>query len=86
MANNDTQLITGLVNTMLGLKHCPTVTVLPDDPLIDSGLTSLDVVKLVFQVEAALNLEFPPETITPANFASIAAIAALAGRLQTRAA
>jgi acyl carrier protein len=52
-----------------------------DDVLIDVGLTSLDLVKLVFRVEAEFDLTIPVSDITPANFRTIVAINALVSRL-----
>jgi acyl carrier protein len=49
-------------------------TLLPDDNLRDAGITSLDMVNIVLQVEAACDVTIPDREITPANFRSIAAI------------
>jgi len=75
------QRIKRLVDELLGLRDMQ-FTVEPDDPLIDSGLTSLDVVRLVFLIEADLNIEFPPNDITPANFRTLDTINTLVSRLQ----
>lgn len=51
-----------------------------DDVLMEVGLTSLDLVKLVFLVELEFDLTFPTSEITPGNFRSIAAIDQLVTR------
>jgi acyl carrier protein len=52
-----------------------------DDILIDVGLTSLDVVRLVLLVETEFDLMLPITEITPANFRSISTISRLVSRL-----
>jgi acyl carrier protein len=52
-----------------------------DDILIDAGLTSLDIVRLVLLVETAFDLMLPITEITPANFRSISTISRLVSRL-----
>jgi acyl carrier protein len=47
---------------------------LPDDNLRDAGITSLDMVNIVLQVESACDVTIPDREITPANFRSVAAI------------
>jgi len=71
--------ITNLVNQLLRLKNLPAnqLSILPDDPLIDAGLSSTDVVKLVFLVEAEFQLEFQSNVISPAHFHCIQSIANL---------
>ena len=46
----------------------------PDDNLRDAGITSLDMVNIVLQVESACDVTIPDRDITPANFSSVAAI------------
>jgi acyl carrier protein len=53
----------------------------PDDVLIEVGMDSLDVVKLVLLVESEFDLTIPTEDISPANFRSISAINGLVARL-----
>ena len=62
---------------------------LPDDPklardadLHEAGLTSMATVKLMLAIEAAYDVAIPDAELTPENFRSIAAIAALLARLQ----
>ncbi len=49
----------------------------PEDDLIDSGLSSLDIVNLMPSVEAEFDLKISNQDMTPANFRSIARIEAL---------
>jgi acyl carrier protein len=55
-----------------------------DDTLTESGLTSLDAVKLVLLVEDEFNIEIPVSELTVANFRSIATISRLVSRLLTQ--
>jgi acyl carrier protein len=52
-----------------------------DDILIDIGLTSLDIVRMVLLVETEFDLMLPTTEITPANFRSISTISRLVSRL-----
>ncbi|WP_316668658.1 phosphopantetheine-binding protein [uncultured Propionibacterium sp.] len=47
-----------------------------DDLLADAGLTSHAAVSLLLEIEDRLDIEFPPERMTPATMASIGAIVA----------
>ena len=49
-------------------------TLHPEDNLRDVGITSLDMVNIVLQVESACDVTIPDRDITPANFRSVAAI------------
>ena len=60
-----------------------TRTFTPHDDLRDVGLTSLDMVNLVLAVESALAVTIPEAAITPANFRSVATIAALVSRFRS---
>jgi acyl carrier protein len=62
---------------------------LPDDParareanLQEAGLSSMATVRLMLAIEAAYGVAIPDAELTPENFRSIAAIAALLERLQ----
>ena len=57
-------------------------TIRPEDNLRDVGLTSLDMVNMVFKVESACGVTIPDRDITPANFKSIAAIDNLVSSLR----
>jgi acyl carrier protein len=50
------------------------VEVLADSRLVDIGLTSMDMVNLMFGVEAEFDLTIPQGEITPENFQSIEAL------------
>jgi acyl carrier protein len=50
------------------------VVVLADSRLVDIGLTSMDMVNLMFGVEAEFDLTIPQSEITPENFQSIEAL------------
>jgi acyl carrier protein len=70
--------ILGLVNSLLE----PGVGGIgPEDPLSASGLDSLAMVQLLALIEDGFSVTLPPGEITPANFASAAALTALVKRL-----
>jgi acyl carrier protein len=52
-----------------------------DDDLRAVGLSSLDTVNLMLSVEAEFAIKIPQRDMTPANFRSIARIAALVGKM-----
>lgn len=52
-----------------------------NDQLVDIGLTSLDMVNLLFEVEAAFDLTIPSHELTTENFETIAVIENLVARL-----
>ena len=47
------------------------VEILPASRLVDIGLTSMDMVNLMFGVEAEFDLTIPQSEITPENFQSV---------------
>lgn len=49
----------------------------PENNLREAGLTSLDMVKLMLAIEAEFDIEIPQSAMTPDNFDTVAAIAAL---------
>jgi acyl carrier protein len=53
-----------------------------DGDLVAIGLTSVDMVSLMLDVEAEFDVMIPATDITPQNFRSIAAIDALVSRLE----
>lgn len=55
-----------------------------DQDLRDAGLTSLQLVDLVFLVEDECGLSLPEKEINPANFKSIATISNMVARLTVR--
>jgi len=56
-----------------------------DGPLVEIGLTSLDMVRLMLAVEAEFEIEIPPSDISPETFRSISTIEALVSRMVHRA-
>jgi acyl carrier protein len=52
-----------------------------NDQLVDIGLTSLDMVNLLFEVEAAFDVTIPLHELTTENFETIAVIETLMARL-----
>ena len=65
--------ILALVNAILK-QNSIAAKVLPDSRLADVGLTSMDMVNLMFGVEAEFDLTIPQSEITPDNFQSIKAL------------
>jgi len=51
-----------------------------DEDLTASGLNSLDMVNLMLAVEAAFAIKIPDRDMTPANFRTVARIAAVVER------
>jgi acyl carrier protein len=51
------------------------------DDLREAGLASVDMVSLVFSIEAEFDLTIPENDITLANFRSVSAIGGLVARL-----
>jgi acyl carrier protein len=51
------------------------------DPLAESGLDSVAMVRLLAAVEDGFGVQVPPSEITPENFSSVRALAALVARL-----
>jgi acyl carrier protein len=45
-----------------------------DAPLVDIGLTSMDMVNLMLGVEAEFDFTIPQDKITPENFLSVASL------------
>jgi acyl carrier protein len=43
----------------------------PESPLVDVGLTSMDMVNLMLSIEAEFDFTIPQAEITPENFQSI---------------
>ena len=66
---------------ILGDLH-PDVDFETNDALIDDGiLDSLDIVSIISEISAELDLTIPPEEIVPENFNSAAALTGLLVRL-----
>ena len=47
------------------------VDVSPGSRLFDTGLTSMDMVKLMLEIEAEFDLTIPQADITPKNFETV---------------
>jgi acyl carrier protein len=62
--------ILGLVKAILK-QNAIAAEVLPDSKLVDVGLTSMDMVKLMLAVEAEFDFTIPQSDITPENFQSV---------------
>ena len=56
-----------------------------NDQLVDIGLTSLDMVNLLFEVEATFDVTIPTHELTTENFETIAVIEELLARLDVSA-
>lgn len=66
---------------ILGDLH-PDVDFETNESLIDDGvLDSLDIVTIISEISAELDITIPPEEIVPENFNSAAALAELLERL-----
>jgi len=71
-----TERVALLVRRILG-KRAIVRPVGPDDDLRACGLSSLEIVNLMLSVETEFAMRIPGRDMTPANFRSIARIAAL---------
>jgi acyl carrier protein len=60
----------GLVTTILR-ESSIVVDVSPGSRLFDTGLTSMDMVKLMLEIEAEFDLTIPQADITPKNFETV---------------
>lgn len=78
-----TDRITALAAEILGRRGLRD-TLPADAELARLGLTSIDMVEVMLGVEAEFDLAIPPAEITPDNFRSVEAVAALVGRVVGR--
>ena len=62
--------IVTLVQAILAQNALSTELV-PEANLVDAGLTSMDMVKLMLSVEAEFDFTIPQDEITPENFQSV---------------
>jgi acyl carrier protein len=73
--------VVGLVKGILE-QNSMAVDVAPAAPLVDIGLTSMDMVNLMLGVEAEFDFMIPQDQITPENFQSVDTLVRLvAGQL-----
>jgi acyl carrier protein len=70
VATNIQHRILTLVKTILQ-HNAVDSELLPESRLVDVGLTSMDMVKLMLSVEAEFDLTLPQSEITPDNFRSV---------------
>jgi acyl carrier protein len=73
MQNFDTDVqdrILALVKAILK-QNAIAAEVHPESPLVDVGLTSMDMVNLMLGVEAEFDFTIPQGEITPENFQSV---------------
>jgi acyl carrier protein len=72
-ASSDSQIrgrLLALVTTILR-ESSIVVDVSPGSRLFDTGLTSMDMVKLMLEIEAEFDLTIPQTDITPKNFETV---------------
>jgi acyl carrier protein len=77
--------VVAIVKTILG-QNAISADVHPELRLVDVGLTSMDMVKLMLDVEAEFDFTIPQTEITPENFQSVKSLELMIiGQLGTRA-
>ncbi|HEY3790746.1 MAG TPA: phosphopantetheine-binding protein [Bradyrhizobium sp.] len=72
-ASSDSEIrgrLLALVTTILR-ENSMVVDVSPGSRLFDTGLTSMDMVKLMLEIEAEFDLTIPQADITPKNFETV---------------
>ena len=74
--------VVAIVKTIL-VQNSISADVHPELRLVDVGLTSMDMVKLMLDVEAEFDFTIPQTEITPENFQSIASIENLVSALRS---
>jgi acyl carrier protein len=72
--------IAEIVTGLLARRRGPSAGA-PSEDLLESGLTSLDMVNLMLSVEAEFDIEIPQTEMTPDNFRTIGAIERLVSAL-----
>jgi len=85
MTHNETtsfleEKLRGMVRRLMGDKVAGR-DILRDESLVDIGMTSLDVVKLMLALEGELDLTIPEGELTPANFRSLESIETMLDRI-----
>ena len=76
-----TQDRVGEVVRQIAKQHDVRAEIAPRDSLVDRGMTSMAMVDLMLAIEAAFDKTIPQRELTPANFQSVASLAALVARL-----
>jgi acyl carrier protein len=77
--------VVAIVKTILG-QDSISADFHPELRLVDVGLTSMDMVKLMLDVEAEFDFTIPQTEITPENFQSVKSLELMIiGQLGTRA-
>ena len=70
----------------LAYVAAPRLSEAPGDPAVAdlraAGLTSIAAVRLMLEIEAAFDVAIPDAELTPENFADVASIERLIGRLK----
>ena len=73
----------------LASAAAPQLAAVQGDPasanLHEAGLSSIAAVRLMLEIEAAFDVSIPDGDLTPDNFATVASIEQLLGRLKTSA-
>jgi acyl carrier protein len=72
--------VLGLVQTILA-RNGKTAVAASDARLVEIGLTSMDMVDLMLEVEAAFDVTITPSDLNAENFQSIATIGQMITRL-----
>jgi acyl carrier protein len=72
-SSSDTEIRGRLLTLVTGIlrESSISVDVLPNSRLFDTGLTSMDMVKLMLGIEAEFDLTIPQTDITPKNFETV---------------
>ena len=84
MPNIDANVRNRIVSLVTAILEQNSITteVTPGALLVDVGLTSMDMVNLMFGIEAEFDFMIPQDQITPENFQSVATLERLvAGQL-----
>jgi len=81
--SDSAERINGLVRKLLAKRSLDRAVGRYED-LIESGLSSLDIVNLMLAVEADFDIKIPEQEMTPSNFRTIARIDALIQTLTTK--
>ncbi|MFN0264044.1 phosphopantetheine-binding protein [Tepidamorphus sp. 3E244] len=75
--------VTGMVEAILAANG-NTTDVVPDATLAEIGMTSIDMVNLMMDVEARYDMMIPAEYLTPEHFRSVSTIQEMIVELLTK--